>query len=146
MQKKQQKSALARKTERLWIRPYEESDFAVWKNSWEPSASARSFNLIRSLQFFLNAGGALCHLGIFERESGRLIGMLVYYSGELTLWLPEAGAKRKYGKELTSAALDIAFETLALKEVLVTTHAKNRVSRFKAKQKGGNRHGPGTRL
>lgn len=141
MKKRMEKSVLGRKTKRLWIRSYRKGDFPAWRESAGESATAQAFDLIRNLQAGINSTGTMCHLGAFERESGALIGMVIFHAiereniprGELTLWIPTLQAKKKYEKELLEAALEIGFGPLALAEIIVTTH-----------EKGKRPYGPGT--
>jgi RimJ/RimL family protein N-acetyltransferase len=116
MKKKQKNSTFEWKTRELEIRPYRSADFYAWFEFVGEAGTASAFALILNLQALLNSNGSLCHLGVFERESGALIGMIVFHSiernghprGEVELWIPEKNDQKKYEKELADASVAIA--------------------------------------
>lgn len=117
MRKKQKICVYGWKTDGLKIRPYQRADFHAWREFVGESATTDAFALIIKLQAVLNSNSNLCHLGVFERESGALIGMVVFHSierrslsrGEVELWIPKAKDRKKYEKELADASLEIGF-------------------------------------
>jgi RimJ/RimL family protein N-acetyltransferase len=143
MKKKQKISVFERKTKGLKIRPYKRTDFQVWREFVGESAAANAFALIINLQTVLNSSSNICHLGVFERESGALIGMVIFHSierkdqprGEVALWIPKAKDRKKYEKELAKASLEIGFDSLGLGEIIITSRDSKRLSRLKVKKK-----------
>ena len=156
---------LVAKTKRLTIRPYEETDFVVWKQAYlerlpkqnrfdlgpiPPGKIQRAnFRKVLSLHKKARQRDLLYVFGVFENKSGKCVGFLdVYVQSRLNSQCANIGYvihnqfwRRGYAKEAASALVRLAFRSLKLHRIEAGVDPKNKASVAVAKAIGMNFEG-----
>ena len=156
-------SDFEKRTRRLIIRPYKSSDYKVWKEAFlnlpdsktafdvsggfkksKDQVGKKKFNNILKQQKNLRNEHELYNLAVFEKKSGKLIGFVsitgvvrwAWQKAELGYFVFNQFWKMGYGKEMTKAAIEIAFKNLKLHRLEAGIFKKNIPSKNLAKSIG----------
>jgi RimJ/RimL family protein N-acetyltransferase len=132
-------------TDRLVLRPFEETDFdpvfAMRSDPgvarylyWEPESEEEARKALNGklANVSLNDQGDVLALAVVDRESGRLVADVVLHwvswdhaTGEIGYITHPAHAGRGYATEAAAALLAIAFDEIGLHRVIGRTEARN---------------------
>ena len=130
-----------KRTARLVVRPYRETDYAVWKSTFSTLPEAQSifdagprpvedltrakFEAVLELERKERAGDSFYSFMGFEQETGRLVGgaslmdisRALFQNAYLGYRVFSPYWRMGYGREMAQAVIDIAFHELKLHRV-----------------------------